>query len=265
MSYNWHVITSTIERKHEVFNVDTDVYEGPLSLLLDLIQRAELDITKLSLAKVTDQYLTKIKNLQNISAGDISAFLIIAAKLIQIKSEALLPRPPIRAEGEEDPGEALAHQLVVYREIKKTTTWLKSRIDSGLRTYLHIAHPYKTKSKLDLSGTKLEDLIKLLREIYSAEAEIAALGTVISIPKITLRRKIQSIMQLLRDTKTLTFRSILNKKHSRIDTIVVFLALLELIKQDYAVTHQTSLFSDIEIIATEKIEQSDEFDLTLED
>ena len=265
MGYNWHVITSIIEKKHEVCHVESDVYEGPLSLLLDLIQRAELDITKLSLAKVTDQYLTKIKNLQNISAGDISAFLIIAAKLIQIKSEALLPRPPIRAEGEEDPGEELARQLAVYREIKNTTTWLKSRIDNGLRTYLHIAHPFKTNAKLDLSGTKLEDLIKLLREIYSAEAEVAALGTVISIQKITLRRKIQSIMQLLRDKNTITFRTILNKEHSRIDTIVVFLALLELIKQDYAVTHQTGLFSDIQIMATEKIAQTDEFDLTLDD
>jgi len=265
MSYNWHVMTSIIEKKHEVYHVDTDVYEGPLSLLLDLIQRAELDITKLSLAKVTDQYLTKIKNLQNVSAGDISAFLIIAAKLIQIKSEALLPRPPIRAEGEEDPGEALSRQLIVYREIKKTTTWFKSRIDNGLRTYLHIAHPFKTNAKLDLSDTKLEDLVKILREIYSAEAEIAALGTVISIQKITIRRKIQSILQLLRDNNNLTFRSILNGKHSRIDTIVVFLAVLELIKQDYAVTQQTSLFSDIQIIATEKITQSDEFDLTLDD
>ena len=72
----------------------TSVYEGPLDLLLDLIERLELDITAVSLASVTDQYLAYIKGLEQINADEISAFLVIAAKLLQIKSEALLPRPP---------------------------------------------------------------------------------------------------------------------------------------------------------------------------
>ena len=78
------------------YTVRTSVYEGPLDLLLDLIERAELDITSVSLAAVTDQYLASIKDLEKLNADEISAFLVIAAKLLQIKSEALLPRPPQR-------------------------------------------------------------------------------------------------------------------------------------------------------------------------
>ena len=92
----------------EPYLVATPVYQGPLGLLLQLIERAELDITKLSLAHVTDQYLKYLENLPELTAEEISSFLVIAAKLIQIKSESLLPRPPTRDPGEEDPGEALA-------------------------------------------------------------------------------------------------------------------------------------------------------------
>ena len=86
------------------YTVHTPVYDGPLDLLLNLIEHAELDITSVSLAMVTDQYLAYINGLEQISADEISAFIVIAAKLLQIKSEALLPRPPVREVGEEDTG-----------------------------------------------------------------------------------------------------------------------------------------------------------------
>jgi segregation and condensation protein A len=100
------------------YTVRTTVYEGPLDLLLDLIERAELDITSVSLALVTDQYLAYIKNLERINADEVSAFLVIAAKLLQIKSEALLPRPPTRPAGEEDAGRSLVDQLKLYKRFK---------------------------------------------------------------------------------------------------------------------------------------------------
>ena len=90
-----------------VYKVSTPVYEGPLDLLLQLIERAELDITKLALAEVTEQYLEHLRSLQERAAQEVSAFLVVAARLLQIKSEALLPRPPVREAGEEDPAEAL--------------------------------------------------------------------------------------------------------------------------------------------------------------
>ena len=265
LGYNWHVIRQSLTSYELTYQVDTEVYEGPLDLLLDLIQKAELDITSLSLAKVTDQYLAYIDTLQNISAEEISEFLVIAAKLVQIKSEALLPRPPIRDEGEEDPGEILTRQLRVYREIKNMTLWLKERFDRDLRTYLHVPHQYTPNMKLDLSNFNLEDLTRALREIYAHEADIASLGTVISIPKISLRKQVQNILQVLSKNNATSFRLMLEQDSSRINAIIIFLALLELVKQDYVITHQNQPFADIEIEATEKVNLSEEFEFTSDD
>src|SRR5688572_32818830 len=124
------------------YTVNTPVYEGPLDLLLQLIERAELDITAIALATVTDQYLIYIRALQNNARPDeISAFLVIAAKLVQIKSEALLPRPPVREVGEEDPGESLARQLRIYKRFKEISNSLEEREKLGLHTYLRLAPP----------------------------------------------------------------------------------------------------------------------------
>ena len=97
----------------EGYQIHTPVFEGPLDLLLQLIERAELNITTLALAQVTDQYLAHLRLMKEQDAAEVSGFLVIAARLLQIKSAALLPRPAIEqaAVEEEDSGEALARQL----------------------------------------------------------------------------------------------------------------------------------------------------------
>src|SRR5512142_3592494 len=140
------------------YTVKTPVYEGPLDLLLDLIQRAELDITTVSLALVTDQYLEYIRGLEEGHADEISVFLVIAARLLQIKSEALLPRPPSRAAGEEDVAQSLVDQLRLYKRYKEIGQWLDARQEAGLRTYLRVATPPKVEPKLDLSNVTLDSL-----------------------------------------------------------------------------------------------------------
>ena len=96
---------------------------------------------------VTDQYLTYIRQLENARADEISAFLVIAAKLIQIKSEALLPRPPVREVGEEDPAENLARQLRIYKRFKEIANQLEARDAQGLHTYLRLAPPPKVEDR----------------------------------------------------------------------------------------------------------------------
>ena len=111
------------------YKVQTPVYEGPLDLLLNLIENAELDITAVSLALVTDQYLVYLKSLEELRPDEISAFLVIAAKLVLIKSEALLPRPPVRQPGEEDVGAGLVEQLKQYKRYKAIGVWFMDRQD----------------------------------------------------------------------------------------------------------------------------------------
>ncbi len=247
------------------YNIHTDVYDGPLDLLLDLISKAELDITRFSLAKVTDQYLAHMETLQQTSAVEVSGFLVVAAKLIQIKSEALLPRPPIREEGEEDPAESLARQLRIYRAIKQTTQWLRSREEEGVHTYIRLAPPPVIDEKLDLEDVSIANLVNLLKTLYRFEEDAAPITSVVAIPKVTIKNKIRDLIANLRTQKHLSYRQLLHEGHDRIEAIVLFLAILELIKQQYVIADQSALFSDIDLSATEKTYQDEEITLALDD
>jgi segregation and condensation protein A len=246
------------------YTIHTEVYEGPLDLLLDLILKAELDITRLSLAKVTDEYLSYLASLGQTSAVEVSGFLVVAAKLIQIKSEALLPRPPERLEGEEDPAESLARQLRIYRAVKNAAQWLQSYEQRGLHTYIRLAPPPKIEEKVDLTGVEINDLIELLKELYHFQEDAAPITTVVTIPRRTIKNKIQDLIQHLRIQQKLSYRQMLPGKYDRIDAIVLFLAVLELIKQQYVNAEQHGLFSDIQITATEKTFENEEISLALD-
>ena len=228
------------------YTVATPVYEGPLDLLLQLIEHAELDITALALASVTDQYLAYIHKMQ-VPADEISAFLVVAAKLLQIKSEALLPRPPVHEAGEENPGEALARQLRIYKRFKELAFWLDERENRHLRTYLRVAPPPKVEGRLDLSDITIADLLLAAEEIFAEEAEKQALGTVISAPRVTIREKIAWIAERLGKTPHTTFTSLLDQKPTRLEVVVTFLALLELVKRYRVSARQEGLFNEIEI------------------
>lgn len=254
-----------LSKPGSTYTIQTEIYEGPLDLLLDLIVKAELDITRLSLAQVTDQYLSHLATINQTSAVDVSGFLVVAAKLIQIKSEALLPRPLERLEGEEDPAESLARQLRIYRSIKQAALWLQNLEKDGLHTYIRLAPPPKIEDKVDLSGIGIHDLIDLLKELYHFQEDAAPITTVVTIPRVTIKKKIQNLLDHLRRQGKLTYRQMLPGKYDRIDAIVLFLAVLELIKQQYANAEQQGLFFDIQITATEKTYETDEITLALDE
>ncbi|MBM3145675.1 MAG: chromosome segregation protein ScpA [Chloroflexi bacterium] len=227
------------------YKVVTPVYEGPLDLLLQLIEGAELDITKLALAQVTDQYLAYIRDMPDQQPEQVSAFLVIAAKLLQIKSEALLPRPPIREEGEEDPGEALARQLLAYKRYKEIANTLADREAEGLRSFLRQAPPPKVREKADFGGFGLADLFALAEEVFSHVDDRPNLGTVVSVPRITIREKIDHIVKTLRERTRSSFSQIVGEKRTRLDVVVTFIAMLELIKRHFVRATQEALFSEI--------------------
>jgi segregation and condensation protein A len=240
------------------------VYEGPLDLLLDLIERAELDITAVSLAAVTEQYLEYLHQLEETLAEEISAFLVIAAKLIQIKSEALLPRPPEREPGEEDVGALLVEQLKLYKRFKEIANLLQEREKQNLRTYLRLAPPPKIEARLDLSEITIADLIEAAKEVYAKEVEKQALGTVITAPKVTIREKIELISKRLGNTEHAHFKELLGEEPTRIEVVVTFLALLELVKRYRVAARQESLFSDIEIERMEDWNVDEEIEIEFE-
>ena len=228
------------------YNVQTPVYEGPLDLLLDLIERAELDVTAVSLAMVTDQYLAHINGLEELNADEISAFIVIAAKLLQIKSEALLPRPPAREQGEEDAGQSLVDQLKLYKRFKEIGGWLNSQHESNLRTYLRIAPPPKVEPKLDLSNLTLEKLVAAAETVFAKEKDKQPLGVMIAPPRVTIREKIEFITKTMKNIQRMAFSGLITDQSTRVEIVVTFLAMLELIKRYRISAVQTELFGEIE-------------------
>jgi segregation and condensation protein A len=246
------------------YTFHTPVYEGPLELLLNLIERAELDITAVSLATVTDQYLAYINGLEQINADEISAFLLLAAKLLQIKSEALLPRPPTREHGEEDIGQSLVDQLKMYKRYKEIGGWLHERQEANLRTFLRIAPPPRVEPKLDLSNLTLEKLVTAAGEAFARERNKKPLGVIIAPPRITIREKIDLISKMMKEVERATFRSLLNQGASRLEVVVTFLAMLELVKRYRINAHQDDLFGEIEIDRMEDWSDEEEIEIEFE-
>jgi len=242
---------SPASRQAHSYQVSTSVYEGPLDLLLQLIERAELDITRLAIAQVTDQYLEYLRNMTYRSPEEVSAFLVIAARLVQIKSEALLPRPPVREAGEEDLGEALARQLIAYKRYRQIADLLAQREAAGIRTYLRLAPSPHAEGIVDLSGISANDLAQAAQEIFFLASQQKALSSVVVAPRVTIREKIHRIAILLQQKSRITFTSLLSDQRSRLDIVVTFLAMLELVKLQLVMVSQESLFGDISLEPTD--------------
>jgi segregation and condensation protein A len=248
----------------EGYRVSTAVFEGPLDLLLQLIERAELDITTLSLAQVTDQYLVHLKNMQaTLSASEVSGFLVIAARLVQIKSAALLPRMvAAAAEEEEDSAEALARQLIAYKRFKELAGELARREAAGLRAHLRVAPPpVKVEARLDLSNTGVEDIILAARAIFFSKPDLPALSRVVAMPRVTIREKIRAIIGSLQSLHNATFRSFLRQRGDRLEVVVTFLAMLELIKRRVIEATQADAFGEIELRSTGSWDEKEETEL----
>jgi segregation and condensation protein A len=246
--------------KSTAYRITTGVYEGPLDLLLDLIEKAELDITSLALAQVTDQYLEYLEHLEFKDPTEISYFLVIAARLIQIKSEALLPVPPTREPGEEDPGETLANQLILYKKFKELSHFFAWKEERRHTTFLHIAPDIKVDGVLDLSEVSVDDLLDAARSILLYSKQTFG-DNVITLPRVTIREKIGVIISAMREKGKISFSSILSDKNNRLEMVVTFLALLELVKQHVVDPHQESLFSDIELEPIGDISEPTEYTL----
>ncbi len=233
------------------YTIQLPVYEGPLDLLLELIERAELDITKVALASVTDQYIAYLHQAPELELSDLASFLVIAAKLLQIKSEALLPQAPVREPDEEDPGQALAEQLIAYKMYKGVAGHLRERQSSGQRSYLRLAPPPKVEPKLDLSGLDIDDLYRAMAEVLASTPSGPSLDEVVAAPQVRIRDQIRLIFEIMQRAGKASFQRLLKRSRSRLEIVVSFLAVLELIKLRRITAQQDELFGDIELLPGE--------------
>jgi segregation and condensation protein A len=228
------------------YQINTPVYQGPLDLLLELIESAELDITSLALAQVTDQYLTRLESLQNLPPDEISAFLVIAAKLIQIKSEALLPHRESSTDEEIDLGDELARQLIAYKRYKEIAEILSQRKDLGYQSYIRLSPAaVSVRETLDLDGFDINHLFNLASEILKRDLDRRSISTVVERPKISIKDKINQISIKFETSSEIGFFELFEDQYTRIDVVISFLALLELIKGRFVDVYQENIFENI--------------------
>ena len=231
-----------------MYTVKLKEFQGPLDLLLQLTEEKKLDIIEISLAKVTDQYLTHLKNLENISLEDLVNFLVIASRLILIKSRMLLPSLELTEEEEEDI-EALKRQLEEYKKFKDLARGIeeiaKNKNIAYSREKCHgiptIFYPPKNVGLEDLRIT----FKKILEEIAILEKKLPEESLKL---KISIEEKIRKIREELSKRIQTTFQDITKKTESRIDMIISFLALLELIKQQAISAEQNNLYGEIKVV-----------------
>jgi segregation and condensation protein A len=229
------------------YRVDLPDFQGPLDLLLNLIEQEELDITKISLAYVTDQYLAYLDILREIDPDELADFLVVAARLILIKSEALLPRPPASMldEEEEDTGDELARQLLAYKQYKKIAARLQQIEADGQRNYVRLAPPLKIDPKLVPGEISLADLLLAARDALAIKPPDPVVDEVIAPQVVTIGRQMVHIRQELAANRPINFQKLLARSRSRIEVIVTLLAVLELIKRSVIRVDQPYLFGDI--------------------
>jgi segregation and condensation protein A len=194
----------------EQYQVQLPVFEGPLDLLLHLVEREELDITTIALAQVTDQYLAYLAELERRQVEELADFLVVAAKLLLIKSQALLPQPPVLTPEEEDVGEELVRQLQAYKRFKEVAALLHEREKQGLRGYVRIAPLPRPEPQPDLGNVALTDLLAYVQEALDA-LPAPAVGEVVTPITVTVEEQIARIETQLTRQGQVRFREFLSE------------------------------------------------------
>ena len=228
------------------YHFQLEKFEGPLDLLLSLIEKEKLDITQVSLAQVADQYLAHIQSEKAISLANLSAFLSIAARLILIKSRALLPVLRFSDEEEESMAD-LEYHLRVYRLFREASQKLGGLMRTaqsatsreGFLGTQVVFYPPRGLTKEALRGHFIDVLGDIPMFEILPEKELATI--------ISLEEKIIHLQETLATRVESSFREITQHTGDRVEIIVSFLAMLELIKQRFITVEQKRFFSDISI------------------
>jgi segregation and condensation protein A len=236
------------ETNRSMYQVALPVFEGPLDLLLHLIEREELDITQVSLAQITNQYLEHLAQLSERDPDNLADFLVVAAKLLLIKSRVLLPRPPTSAyPEEEDVGEDLVRQLIEYKRFKEAAIWLRTLDEEGCHSFVRLAGMPPLEKSVDLGEVSLDDLLVAVREVLAIKPPAPSVDNAVAPISITIADQIALLERETAHGRPVSFRRLLEQSTSRLEVIVTLLALLEMVKQLRVTIAQDRLFGDIQI------------------
>lgn len=257
-----------------------DKFEGPLDLLLHLIEKDKIDIFDIPIVQITAEYLDYVSNMEEENLDIVSDFLVMAATLLEIKSRMLLPREVDEETGEEvDPRAELVARLLEYRKYKLMGQILQEREDLADR-YFYKGPTIPKEVEKYVPPIDLDDLLKkvsleslktvfedVMRRKEDSIDKVRSKFGVIKKEKISLEGRIRDVLKYVRGHHKFSFRHMIRKKKDKMDVVVSFLAILELMKMGRITLIQETPFGDMDITEVLDPNQSDdELDLTnLED
>lgn len=240
-------------------SVKLDAFEGPLELLLHLIEKNKVNIYDIPIVMITDQYMEYIREMKKKDLDVMSEFMVMAATLINIKSKMLLP-PEITEDNEEvDPRQELVERLLEYKMYKYISNELKDKqLDAAKLLFKGSSIPEEIADIKDvvdvgelLSDLTLNKLHTIFESVIKKQADkidpIRSKFGRIEREEINLSAKIMEIQYYGLSKKKFSFRKLLEKQADKMDVIVTFLGILELIKMGTILVSQRELFEDIEI------------------
>lgn len=254
--------------------VHLPVFEGPLDLLLHLIEKRQMEITTISLMAVTDQYLAYLQQWQepgSMPLANMAAFISIATRLLYIKSQSLLPHTSKEEmTGEMEDAAALAEELrthlLEYKFAKEIARYLRLREDAGLQTYSRSGLLAGIEAQLTwtpptLLGLEVESLTHAFQRLLELRARDEANGAAfIPLARVRVSERIAEIVALLRVRPSIQLAELIANELSRIVIIVTFLAVLELWKRGRVCVQQAALFDPIILERGEHWSEDDQVD-----
>lgn len=244
--------------KKEQYKVHLESFEGPLDLLLHLIEKNRIDIYDIPIALLTEQYMAYLAKFKEFNIEIASEFLVMAATLLQIKSKILLPDTKIETETtdeeETDPRQELVERLLEYRRYKEISSVLSEMAQKAGQRYFRKSTLPEPKH-LPPTGLDVKLLWQAFQNVLEGQIEHAPLIANVAREQYTIEDKIVSLLAILKENNgNICFNAVFTPKTSKTELITTFLAMLELIKIKRISVYQTGLFSPIYL----KINENDD-------
>lgn len=214
-------------------------FEGPFDLLLHLIKKNEMDIYHIELNDITNQYIDYLNTMKELDLEITSEFIVVAATLIEIKSKKLLPKVKVEEDDEEDIEKRLKEKLIEYRVFKNATIFFKDKYTSYGDVYAKKAEIIdEEKTSFDNSdifkNITLLDLYKLFNDLLDNYREKQNNNNVVQrkiyVDKYKIEDKIEYLEQKFKEKSTMEFEELIYESECKLEVVVTFLALLEMIK-----------------------------------
>ena len=230
------------------YKVKLDAFEGPMDLLMHLIEKNKIDIYDIPIASLTQQYMDYLDRFKEFNMEIASEFLVMAATLLQIKSRMMLPKPPKEEDEdeEEDPRRELVERILEYRRFKQVSTVLAEMAQSQERFFARepLSLPVRHLPPENLS---LELLLEAFQMVLEVKDELRIPDVLVAPEEYNIHDKMADIMSLLNRANGKLLFSEAFRSGTRSELVVTFLAMLELIKLKAIVVRQQRLFAEIYI------------------